>query len=81
LKITVNLFATLSTYLPQDRKTTGRSVMLEVDENTTVRDITASLNVPEQAVKLIFVNGVHADMDTVLKDGDRLGMFPPVGGG
>jgi hypothetical protein len=31
-------------------------------------------------VKLIFVNGQKASLDTVLKNGDQVGLSPPVGG-
>jgi molybdopterin converting factor small subunit len=37
--------------------------------------------VPLETVKLIFLNGIHAKDNEVLKDGDRLGVFPPVAGG
>ncbi len=79
MKIDVYLYATLVRHLPDGAE--GRSVALEADENTHVRDVMQQLGVPEKSVKLIFVNGVHAQPETVLKDGDRVGLFPPVGGG
>ena len=39
------------------------------------------LKIPEKDAKLIFINSVRKDRDTLLQDGDRLGIFPPVGGG
>jgi molybdopterin synthase sulfur carrier subunit len=39
------------------------------------------MSIPPEAPKVIFLNGVHAKGDEVLKDGDRLGAFPPVAGG
>ncbi len=79
MKIDVYLFATLVRHLPEGAE--GRSLSLEADENTCVRDVMKRLDIPENSVKLIFVNGVHAQPETSLKDGDRVGLFPPVGGG
>ncbi len=79
MKIDVYLYATLSRYLPEDAS--GRSVTLEVSERSSIREIVELLSIPEETIKLIFVNGIHAQMDTVLGEGDRLGIFPPVGGG
>ncbi len=47
----------------------------------TVADIVANLDLPKEQVKLIFINGRKAELSTVLQEGDRLGLFPPVGGG
>jgi len=30
---------------------------------------------------MIFLNGLHATGDEVLREGDRVGVFPPVAGG
>jgi molybdopterin converting factor small subunit len=32
-------------------------------------------------VKLIFLNGLHAQGDEILSEGDRVGVFPAVAGG
>jgi molybdopterin converting factor small subunit len=40
-----------------------------------------ALQVPADTVKLIFLNGIHAQADQILKEGDRVGVFPPVAGG
>jgi hypothetical protein len=39
------------------------------------------LKIPPDSIKLVFLNGVHANGDEILKDGDRIGAFPPIGGG
>ncbi len=79
MKIEVNLFASLARYKPEN---TGRHSWIETcPEGTLVIDFLHQLNVPEEEVKLIFVNGKHAKGDNVLSEGDRVGIFPPVGGG
>lgn len=80
MKIEVKLYASLGKYMPQavlDKK----EGYLEVGEGMTVKVLLQSLKVPTETVKLIFVNGIHAKEDEVLKEGDRLGVFPPVAGG
>lgn len=80
LKIQLRLFASLAGYLP-DQNTGGPFNTLEIEEGTTIWDILNRLRVPSEIPKIIFLNGIHADETTVLKEGDRLGIFPPLAGG
>ena len=73
--ITLKLFATLRSYIPP------QADHFAIAPGTTVADVIRDLNIPEKDAKLIFINSVRKDRDTLLKDGDRLGIFPPVGGG
>jgi molybdopterin converting factor small subunit len=54
---------------------------VEVEEGATVRKLLEKFQIPFDAPKIIFLNGIHARGDEVLKDGDRVGAFPPVAGG
>ena len=80
MKIQVNLFASLSSYLPEQKRE-GFSNLMEVEQGTTIKSLLNRLKIPAKQPKIIFLNGVHADETTVLKDGDRLGVFPPLAGG
>ncbi len=79
MTVTLHLYATLAKYLPESAQ--DKSVCLSLAPGQTVKDALAALQVPPEKVKLIFVNGVHARFDTELSPGDRVGAFPPVGGG
>jgi sulfur carrier protein ThiS len=79
MEVTLNLFATLSRYMPHKAK--GNSCTIEVDEGTGVSELLQGLKIPAKEVKLVFLNGLHAKGDEILKDGDRVGVFPPLGGG
>jgi sulfur carrier protein ThiS len=79
MKIEVNLYATLSKYIPGGNK--GPTHVVDVAEGTTVNELLRQLGVPTQSAKLIFLDGIHSNLDAVLKEGNRLGVFPPVGGG
>ncbi len=73
--ITLKLFATLAPYLPENAD------QFQIQAGATVGNIIQGLQLPPDAVKLIFVNGRKQDQTYVLEPGDRLGLFPPVGGG
>ena len=79
MDIELHLYATLAKYLPKDA--TSKTAMITMAPGKTVRDLITGLGIPENTVKLIFINGVHGKTDTVLNHGDRVGLFPPVGGG
>lgn len=53
----------------------------EFPEGARVEQIIAGLGIPEGSVRLVFVNGVCAALDAVVREGDRVGLFPAVGGG
>jgi sulfur-carrier protein len=75
IKIDLKLFVTLSRYLPEE------SSSFELSENTSVEKLISDLGIEKGVVKLIFVNGKKQDSSYLLKDLDRVGLFPPVGGG
>jgi len=79
MEIEVNLFASLARLKPADA---GRkSWQVQCDEGTTVSTLLLQIGIPEKEVKLIFRNGIMSSPEEMLQDGDRLGIFPPVGGG
>lgn len=75
MNITIKCFASLSRYTPQDADA------YPVAPGERVADVAARLGIAPEDVKLVFVNGVHADLSRPLAEGDRLGLFPAVGGG
>ncbi len=78
MQIEVRLYATLRQIAPD---APGGVLVVTVPEGTSVADVLAVLQVDPVKVHLIMVNGVADDLDSILKDSDRLGLFPPVGGG
>lgn len=73
--ITINLFATLKKFTPVS------SDRYPVNPGITVKQLLEDLSVPEDEVKLVFVDGVKHDLEFALKGGERVGIFPAVGGG
>ena len=80
MKVEINLFASLARYM-LDKTGSQDSRVLEVGEGTTIIDILLRMEVPLDKVKILFLNGIHATGDEILKEGDRVGVFPPVAGG
>lgn len=79
VKVDVVLFANLSSFQPDGRG--GRhSRMFDLDEGTTIADVVAMIGLPDEP-RVVFVNSRHAPEDQVLREGDRLAIFPPVAGG
>jgi len=79
MKIQVELYATLSKYLPPGAE--GRKAMVELPEGATVGDLLKHLAIPAEIAALLLVNGTHRPPETVLKDGEVIAMFPPLAGG
>lgn len=61
--------------------THGGPIALELEEGATVRTAIEALGLPQERIHLIFVNGAARGLGHQLADGDRVGLFPPVGGG
>ncbi len=73
--ITIKLFATLKKYLPASAE------HYSINPGVSVGELLGELQIPASQAKLIFINGKKGDSDTILNGGDRIGIFPPVGGG
>ena len=79
MQVTVKLFATLTRYRQGGRA--GTPVVIELPEDATLQHLIDELKIPSEETRIIFVNGIIQETDYRLKDGDEVGMFPPIGGG
>ncbi|HUT52989.1 MAG TPA: MoaD/ThiS family protein [bacterium] len=79
MKITARLFATLRDFLPPGSD--GYEAELEIEEGASVKTVIGLLRIPAEIRLIIFINSVHADGNTILREGDALSMFPPLAGG
>ena len=73
--VEIKLFATLQKFMP------AAAENYTIEEGTSIRTLLRQLDIPEEKAKLIFIDGLKAELTTVLKGGERIGIFPPVGGG
>lgn len=79
MKIEIHLFASLAKFLPKNAE--NKTCIIELPDHSVVSDLIKQMRLPDHAVKLIFINGVHASRTSKLNNNDRVGIFPPVGGG
>ncbi|MBS3779789.1 MAG: MoaD/ThiS family protein [Desulfovermiculus sp.] len=75
MNIQVRCYATLAKYQP------AKADEYPLDQGSTVADLASSLGADQEEIKVAFVNGKHAPMSTQVQDGDRVALFPAVGGG
>ncbi|MCL4501486.1 MAG: MoaD/ThiS family protein [Deltaproteobacteria bacterium] len=79
MPLQIFLNATLRQYLPGYDPYQG--VSLEVPAGTTIAQVMDRLNLPPKEVTLIMVDGRRREADFALQGDERLGLFPPIGGG
>ena len=56
------------------------STIYELQSGQTVIDLLNRAGIPDSEVKIAFVNSRIVGLDTVLTDGDQVGLSPAVGG-
>ena len=74
----VRLYATLRQYAPDSPH---GALTVELPDGAKVSTIFDALAIPAEEVRLVMINGVDREFDAVLSPHDRVGIFPPVGGG
>ncbi len=73
--IQLKLFANLRHFMPPS----GQNYCIE--PGISIRCLLEQLNIPQEKAKLIFIDGIRANLSATLSGGERVGIFPPVGGG
>ena len=73
--IQIKLFAGLKPFMP----TSGEKY--PINPGISIRNLLEQLNIPHEKAKLIFIDGIRANLSSTLNGGERVGIFPPVGGG
>ncbi len=79
MEVIVVLYATLTNYHPEGKK--NEAFAVEVPEGATVKDLLGKLGIKENEAKQVFIGHKSRSEDYHLKDGDKVAIFPPVGGG
>ena len=74
MAVELRLFATF-------REGREKKQKIKISENTTILDIIKILNIDENEVAIMLLNGRDGNSDRMLNDGDVISLFPPVGGG
>jgi molybdopterin converting factor small subunit len=80
--IQIRLFASLQKFMPASADNYAIEAGITVGALLQhVGALLQQLDVPLDMIKLVFIDNVHAELTSILKGGERVGIFPPVGGG
>ncbi len=79
ITVEVRLYADLRKYRPN--LGIGEPLVITLDDEAKLRNLLDGLKVPGEDIKIIMVNGKQEEESYLLRDGDRIGIFSPVGGG
>lgn len=77
--VEVRLYATLRQYAPADAVSGVFSV--DVPSCSNVNDLLNIIHIDLSEVHILMVNGIGVTVEHILSEHDRVGLFPPVGGG
>lgn len=76
MKIYIKAYGILQRYLGNKK-----GVELCLEQGATVATLFHKLKKPKSEIWMVSVNGKIANENTILKNGDLVGIFEPVGGG
>ncbi|MGO0122339.1 MoaD/ThiS family protein [Desulfothermobacter acidiphilus] len=79
MRVEARLFGGLERWVPGTRF--GMGLMVDLPEGGKVADLLERLGIPPSQVFSVLLNGRHAALDTPLRPGDEVALFPPLGGG
>lgn len=84
MQITFKLYASLTQYLPAERRTSNQ-MSLEVPAEASIAQIIEPFQMPLKLVHLVLINGHFVPPEErasrTLKEGDVLAIWPPIAGG
>ena len=82
MKVEVRLYGALRRYRPAGASATPHlSFVVELPSQATIDDLSRHLGILEGFVSAAAVNDEAVESTAVLRDGDRVGLFPPSAGG
>jgi len=73
--IQIKLFANLQKFMPASAENYA------IEAGITVGTLLQQLDIPQDMIKLVFIDNVRPGLTSILKGGERIGIFSPVGGG
>ncbi len=77
ISVEVRAYGHLSRFMPGGQEVIQQSL----PAGSSVTELLAVLDVPDQEVWIASIAGQRAPLDAPLEDGDKVGLFPPLGGG
>ncbi len=78
MSVKVKLFATLREH--REDKGCVKECSFDLSDGKTVADAADKLQVNKEDIKIVMINGRDAELDSEIKEGDVVALFPPTGG-
>ena len=78
MSVKVKLFASLREH--REDKDCIKECSYDITEGNTVEHAVNKLQVNKDDIKIVLVNGRDADLNSEIKEGDVVAVFPPTGG-
>ncbi len=72
--VTIRFYEELNDFLPWEMK--KKDMVVENTDRRSVKDLIESLGVPHVEVDLILVNGESVDFTYIIREGDRISVYP-----
>lgn len=79
MKIRVKLIATYLVHLPPG--TQGNTAEMDAPEGATIGDVLGPLGIPLDDTSVLLLNGLQAEADALLAEGDVVTAFSAIAGG
>lgn len=79
MPVVISLSTTLRQHVPGYRPDQG--LALAWDGHGSALELARKIGLPIEDVKITMLNGRRVELNTPVKDGDRVAFFPAVGGG
>jgi molybdopterin converting factor small subunit len=76
MKVLVKIYASLREYTEDEG-----TMEVEIPEDSEVTYLLNELEIPENEVKNIMINGIRSKPYRTLREGDRVALFPKIAGG
>jgi len=79
IEVELRLFGSLGRFLKDGQ--IDEQGLIQVNDGSTIEDVIKNLNIDHDETKIILVNGRPCELNSVLRDDDRVVIFPAVVGG
>jgi len=77
--VEVRLYASLRKYHPN--RGSSEALIIELDDKANLANLVDKLKIPKEEIAITMVNGRQEEKSYFLQEGDRIGLFPLIGGG
>ena len=77
--VEVRLYASLRRF--HSSPGSSEALGMSLDNETKLGDLLDKLKIPRQEIGVLMINGSWQKESYLLQDGDRIGIFPLIGGG